>query len=176
LVAASTNRDGRINSMEVTAVTSIMEKVASLGHVLPVASLPVATYVSAVRSGPLLYLSGQISTNDALPGFLGRLGSEVTTETGRLAAEAAALNLLAQIAVHCDGAVANVTRVVRLGVFIAATPIFMEHSSVADGASDLLVAVFGDAGRHARSAVGVASLPRGVSVEIDAIVELEARA
>lgn len=150
----------------------IEDRVRALGRTMPSASAPAANYVSWVRSGSLLFVSGQISQADGMPFLPGRLGAELTVEDGRRAAEAAALAVVSQIAAAADGSVANVRRIVRLCVFIASTPDFTEHPRVANGASDLLMAIFGDAGRHARAAIGVASLPRGSSVEIDAIVEL----
>lgn len=151
----------------------IKDAVAACGLTLPPAPAPVASYVSAVRSGALLFISGQIPQNDGGPLFLGRVGAEISPEDARTAAETAALSVLAQIAAATDGTVAAVRRVVKLGVFVASTPEFTGQPQVANGASDLMVAVFGGAGRHTRAAVGVAALPRGVSVEIDAIVELE---
>ncbi|NTF46307.1 RidA family protein [Rhizobium rhizogenes] len=152
---------------------TIAEKLATLGHKLPAASAPVANYVSVVRSGNLLSVSGQISRIDDENAVLGIVGASVSLEEGRRAAEIAAINVLSQIAAATDGAIASVRRIVRLGVFVAATPEFNQHPQVANGASDLMVAVFGDAGRHSRAAVGVSSLPRGVAVEVDALVELE---
>lgn len=152
---------------------TIVEKLASLGHELPVASAPVANYVSVVRAGNLLSISGQISRINDDNAVLGVVGAAVSPEEGRKAAEIAAINVLSQIASATDGTIAAIRRIVRLGVFMAATPDFTQHPQVANGASDLMVAVFGDAGRHSRAAVGVSSLPRGVAVEVDALVELE---
>jgi len=146
----------------------IAKRLQELGHELPAASAPAANYVSAVKIGPLLFISGQISQRDNKPAYFGLVGVQVTVEEGRLAA----LGLLAHIAAATDGSLGAVRRVIRLGVFVASASEFIQHSQVANGASDLIVAVFGDAGRHARTAVGVASLPQGVSVEVDAIVEL----
>jgi len=103
---------------------------------------------------------------------VGRLGAELTVEQGQAAAAAAALSLLAQIDRLVEGDVARVKRIARLGIFVAATADFTQHPLVGNGASDLIVAVLGEAGRHARTTVGVASLPRGAAVEVDAIVEL----
>jgi enamine deaminase RidA (YjgF/YER057c/UK114 family) len=152
---------------------TIAEKLATLGHKLPVPSVPVANYVSVVRAGNLLSISGQISRIDDENAVLGVVGASVSLDDGRRAAEFAAINVLSQIAAATDGTIASVRRIVRLGVFVAATPDFTEHPQVANGASDLMVAVLGDAGRHSRAAVGVSSLPRGVAVEVDALVELE---
>lgn len=152
---------------------TIAEKLATLGYELPVASAPAANYVTTVRTGNLISISGQISRIDEATAVFGTVGASVTAEEGRRAAEISALNLLSQIAVVTGGTLAAVRRVVRLGVFIASTPDFNRHSEVANGASDLFVAVFGDAGRHTRTAVGVSALPVGVAVEVDALVELE---
>lgn len=151
---------------------SITARLAGLGLGLPALHGPAANYVSRVRTGSLLYISGQISISDD-DGVEGRLGDSLTTADGVRAARIAALNLLAQIDAAVDGERERVRRLLRVGVFIAAAPAFTEHSEVGNGASDLLVAVLGDAGRHVRTSVGVASLPAGAAVEIDAIVELE---
>ena len=151
----------------------IASKLASLGHTLPVPSAPAANYVSTVRSGALLAISGQISQVDDNNEIVGIVGAAVSPELGRRAAEIAAINVIAQLAAATDGTLGAVKRIVRLGVFVAATPDFTTHSTVANGASDLMVAVFGEAGRHARAAIGVSSLPRGVAVEVEALVELE---
>jgi enamine deaminase RidA (YjgF/YER057c/UK114 family) len=149
---------------------TIAAAVAALGFQLPVASRPAANYVSTAIVGNLLFVSGQI--NDYASERVAHLGGTASAEEGRAAAHTATLSLLAQIAAATDGSVAAVKRVVRLGVFIAATPAFTAHSAVANGASDLLVAALGEAGRHVRTSVGVASLPAGALVEVDAIVEL----
>lgn len=151
---------------------TIAERLQELGLTLPQASPPAANYISTMRSGDLLFVSGQISMAGDTSVFRSQVGAQLSVEDGRRAAEVAALNVLAQIAAATDGTLSAVRRVVRLGVFVAAKPDFTQHSPVANGASDLLVAVFGDAGRHARTAVGVASLPAGVAVEVDAIVAL----
>ncbi|AOO82734.1 RidA family protein [Bosea vaviloviae] len=153
-------------------MTLIADKLAELGHKLPNAPIPVANYVPFTRSGNLLFIAGQISQADGKPTHLGRLGDGLDIEAGRKAAETATLCVLAQISAATDGSLAAVRRVLKLGVFIASAPDFTEHPAVANGASDLMVAVFGEVGRHARAAVGVAALPRGVSIEVDAVVEL----
>lgn len=150
---------------------SIAEKVAALGHTLAEPAAPAANYVSVVRVGSLLFIAGQIGSHDGAPA--GRLGAELDVEQGKLAAQASCLGVLAQIAAATGDKISAVRRIARLGVFVAATAEFTEHPEVANGASDLMAAVFGDAGKHARVAVGVRSLPRGAAVEVDAIVELE---
>ncbi len=152
---------------------SIAEKVAALGHKLPEVTSPIANYVSRNRSGNLLFIAGQVSVLPPVASGPGRVGAEPDIDQGGKAACSAALGLLAQISAATDGRITAVRRILRLGVFVAASPDFTRHSEVANGVSDLIVAVFGDAGRHVRTAVGVASLPRGAAVEVDAIVELE---
>lgn len=151
----------------------ISKRVTELGLTLPSAAAPVANFVATVRSGNFLYISGQVCLADGKPAFLGRLGAERTLEDGVKAAEAAALGVLAQISHVVGDQLAAVKKVVRLGVFIASTPDFKDQPQVANGASNLMVGVFGEPGRHSRTAVSVAALPLGVSVEIDAIIELE---
>ena len=146
---------------------TIADRLASLGHQLPAATGPAANYVPVARIGALAFISGQVSA-----GIVGRLGADLTVEQGQAAAASAALSLLAQIDRLVGGDIARVKRVARLGIFVAATPDFNQHPLVGNGASDLIVAVLGDAGRHARTTVGVASLPRGAAVEVEAIVEL----
>jgi len=146
---------------------TIADRLDRLGHRLPEASGPAANYVPVTRIGSLAFISGQVSA-----GVTGRLGAELSVEQGQAAAATAALSLLAQIDRLVEGNPARVKRVARLGIFVAATADFTQHPLVGNGASDLIVAVLGDAGRHARTTVGVASLPRGATVEVDAIVEL----
>ncbi|WOS64826.1 RidA family protein [Sinorhizobium fredii] len=154
---------------------TIASRLSALGHRWPEASAPAANYVSTVRTGNLLVISGQISVrNDTV--LMGIVGAGVSVEEGRFAAECAAISVLSQIAAATNGSLAAVRRIVRLGVFIASAPDFAEQSQVANGASDLIVEVFGEAGRHARAAVGVAALPAGATVEVDALVELETAA
>ncbi|AMG89329.1 RidA family protein [Bordetella parapertussis] len=151
---------------------SISARVAELGLTLEPANAPAANYVPFVRDGNLLYISGQVPRVDGKPVHLGRLGDSVSDEEGVQAARQAALGVLAQLAAATGDRLQGVARVVRLGVFVAAAPDFNRHSAIANGASDLMVNVFGEAGRHARSAVGVASLPNGVAVEVEAVVAL----
>ena len=146
---------------------TIAARLTKLGHDLPAASTPAANYVPVTRVGALAFISGQVSA-----GVTGRLGDDLSVEQGQAAAAAAALSLLTQIDRLVEGDVARVKRVARLGIFVAATPEFTQHPLVGNGASDLIVAVLGEAGRHARTTVGVASLPRGAAVEVEAIVEL----
>ena len=154
-------------------MSNIAQKLAGLGLSLPARSLPSANYVGHVRVANLLMISGQICQQDGVPGPCGVLGADLSRAQGYAAARLAALGLLAQIDAATEGDLSRVRRIVRLGVFIASTSDFEAHSEVADGASDLLVAVFGaDVGKHARTSVGVAALPVGVAVEVDALIEL----
>jgi len=148
---------------------TIADKLARLGHPLPAAPAPAANYVTATHHGELWHFSGQI-------GHAGHNAGDGGTDLATLkaAAESAALALLAHIDAVTGGRAERVERILRLGVFIAAGPGFTRHGAVADGASDLLVAVFGDAGRHARTSIGVASLPQGALVELDAQVIIRA--
>ncbi len=138
---------------------------------LPKAAAPVANYVPAVRSGDLLFIAGQICQWQGERRFIGKLGREISLEQGREAAQLCGLNLLAQ-AKAALGDLDRILRCVRLGAFINCTEDYKEQPQVANGASDLMVNVFGDAGRHARTAVGVSALPGGVAVEVDAIFEV----
>lgn len=150
----------------------IQARLTELGITLPQAAKPAANYIPYVISGSTVYVAGQIpSVNGQLQG-LGRLGDDLDIEAGREIARLCALNILAQVQEACGGDLDRVRRIVKLGGFVTCTPDFTQHPAVINGASDLMVAVFGDAGRHARFAVGAPSLPLGVAVEIDAIVEI----
>jgi enamine deaminase RidA (YjgF/YER057c/UK114 family) len=152
---------------------SIDNRLAELGIKLPQPAAPVAAYVPAVESGGLLHISGQISVAEDGNLILGRLGEDVNLERGTEAARRCGIMLLAQIKAAL-GSLDRVERVVKLGAFVNSAPSFTDQPKVANGASELMQAVFGEAGRHARSAVGVAVLPLGVAVEVDAIVAVKA--
>jgi enamine deaminase RidA (YjgF/YER057c/UK114 family) len=139
---------------------------------LPNAASPLANYVPAVRSGNLLFVSGQVCQWNGERRYVGKLGAEISLEDGKAAARLCGLNLLAQAKRALEGDLDRVRRVVRLGGFVNAVPGFTEQPQVVNGASDLMVEVFGEAGRHARAAVGVGSLPGGVSVEVEAVFEV----
>jgi enamine deaminase RidA (YjgF/YER057c/UK114 family) len=147
------------------------QRLSELGLELPEAPQPVANYVPFLLAGDQLFISGQISKDVAGRILTGSLGDGVSIEDGQTAARHAALNLLAQ-AKAALGSLDRIAKVLRLTGFVAAAPGFADHPKVINGASDLLVAVLGDAGRHTRSAVGVASLPMGASVELDAILKV----
>jgi len=150
----------------------VEKKLSCLGIVLPVPATPIANYVGFVRTGALLFVSGQICLESG--GKLvakGKLGENVSIEDGQRAARACAINLLAQVKLAV-GDLDKVVRVVRLGGFINSDPAFLEGPKVMNGASDLVVEVFGDKGRHARSTVGVASLPLEAAVEVEGLFEV----
>lgn len=146
-------------------------RLGELGISLPEAAAPVANYVAFVRSGNLLHVSGQIAQDENGP-VKGKLGADMETGAGAAAARRCALSLIAQARAACDGDLDRIVRVVKLNGFVNSAPDFTDQPKVINGASDLMVEVFGAAGRHARSAVGVAGLPLGVAVEIDAIFEI----
>ncbi len=149
----------------------IDDRLQKLGINLPAPNAPVANYAPYVLSGPTLYISGQIS-NGANGVVKGKLGATLTIDEGAAAARLCAINLLAQINRALDGDLDRVKRIIKLGGFVNCTTDFEDQPKVINGASDLMVAVFGDAGRHARAAVGAQSLPLGAAVEIDAVVEI----
>ena len=147
------------------------ERLQQLGVSLPTPAAPVAAYVPCVRTGNLVYVSGQVPLVDGKPSHTGHLGDDVSLEDGRAAARTCAINLLAALKAEL-GELSQVTRVVKVVGFVAAAPGFTDMPKVVNAASELFGEVFGDAGRHARSAVGVATLPLGVPVEVEAIVEI----
>lgn len=154
---------------------SIEEKLKQEGYVVPVAAAPVANYVGAVRSGNLVIVSGQLCFDGSgkLPAdFKGKLGGNISLETGQEAARWCALNLLAQVKLVA-GSLDNITRCVRLGGFINSTPDFAQLPQVMNGASDFMVLALGDAGRHARSTIGVSQLPMDACVEVEGIFEIK---
>ncbi len=149
----------------------IEAKLVELGVTLPSAPAPAANYVPYVRAGDMVYVSGQISTGpDGL--IKGRLGDGMNIEDGAAAARVCAINLLAQLKAACEGDLDRLVRVVKLGGFVNSHPDFTDHPKVINGASDFMVEVLGDAGKHARAAVGVAALPLGVAVEIEAVFQI----
>lgn len=151
---------------------SIDTRLAELGITLPEAAAPVAAYVPAVEAGGLLHLSGQLPFDDGQL-MTGYVGGDRDADYGRKAAERCAVMVLAQVK-KALGSLDRVERIVKLGVFVSSDPAFTGQPAVANGASELMVSVFGDAGKHARSAVGVPVLPLGAAVEIDAIVQVSA--
>ena len=148
----------------------IEARLAELGIPLPTPAAPVANYVPFVLSGALVVVSGQVPMRDGKVAYSGKLGSTVSQEIGQQAAQLCLVNVLAQLKAAL-GNLDRVKRVVRLGGFIACTPEFTAHAAVMNGASDLAVAVFGDLGRHARSTIGVPSLPMDAAVEVEGMFE-----
>jgi enamine deaminase RidA (YjgF/YER057c/UK114 family) len=151
----------------------IEQSLTALGLTIPSAAAPVANYVPWVRTGALVYVSGQLPLDNGAVAQTGRLGEDVSVDQGYAAARLCALNLIAQLKAACGGDLDRVRRVVKLTGFVACAAGFTEHPQVINGASDLMVKVFGDMGRHARAAVGAPSLPRGASVEVEAVFEVE---
>ncbi len=146
-------------------------RLAELGITLSDPRAPRANYIPFVVTGNLVFVSGQVSMENG--GLIaGKLGADVDLAAGQHAARVCALNLIAQLKVACDGDLDRMTRVVKLGGFVNATPDFTQPPQVMNGASDLLVEIFGEAGRHARFAIGTATLPSGAAVEIDGIFEI----
>ena len=150
----------------------IDDRLKELDIVLPTPPAPVASYVPHVVSGNLVYISGQITlAADGLK-YVGTVGKELSLEDGNAAAKLCAVNVIAQAKAACGGDLDRVKRVVKVTVFVNAVPGFAQHPEVANGASDLFVAVFGEAGKHARAAVGAGSLPRNVATEVEAVIEI----
>ena len=152
-------------------MTTVEDRLSALGIALPRPVAPVANYVPFVRTGALVHISGQISI-DAEGGIKGVVGEDVDLERGIAAARLCGVNLIAQMKAACDGDLLRVKRVVKLGGFVQAGPRFFDIPKVVNGCSDLMVEAFGEAGRHARSAVGVYRLPLNFAVEVDAVVEI----
>lgn len=147
-------------------------RLKELGIVLPADIPPAANYVPWVQSGNLLFISGQVPTRDGRDLYTGKLGAGITIEQGQEAARLCAINILSHVRNALSGDFDRVVRCVRITCFVNSTPDFGQQPQVANGASDLMVAVFGDAGRHSRAAVGSSALPRNVPVEVDAIFEV----
>jgi enamine deaminase RidA (YjgF/YER057c/UK114 family) len=150
---------------------SIAEKLLALGISLPPVAAPAAAYVMYAQSGNQVFLSGHIAKKDGKP-WVGQLGRDLGTEQGREAARAVAIDLLATLQAACGGDLSRVRRIVKVMSLVNSTPDYTEQHLVTNGASELLVEVFGDAGRHARSAFGVAQIPLGACVEIELIAEI----
>lgn len=151
---------------------SIQQKLQSLNISLPPVATPAAAYVMFVQSGNILYVSGHIAKKDGKP-WVGQLGRDMTTEQGREAARAVAIDLIATLNAACGGNLERVKRIVKLVSLVNSTPDFTEHHLVTNGCSELIGEIFGDAGKHARSAFGVAQLPLGSCVEIEMVAEID---
>ena len=156
-------------------MNQVVERLAALGVTLPKPAAPVANYVGAQKGGALLFVSGQLpggADGKLAPDHIGKLGPASSVETGAAAARQCAINVLAQVKAATGGDLDRVRRCVKVTAFVNAVPGFTQHPEVANGASDLFVEVLGDAGRHARAAVGAGSLPRNVAVEVEAVFEI----
>lgn len=151
----------------------IDKRLAELGIVLPTPAKPIANYVPWVRTGNLIYISGQGAVKDGKIEYTGKVGDTLSIEDAIASARLTAINIIAHLRDACGGDLDRVKRIVKLLGLVNCTPTFGEHPKVINGASDLMVEVFGDKGRHARSAVGAPSLPFGLSVEVEAIAEIE---
>jgi enamine deaminase RidA (YjgF/YER057c/UK114 family) len=150
----------------------IATRLSEMGITLPEAAAPAANYVPYVISGNLLTISGQLPLEDGKVAVSGHLGKNVDVATGQRAAELCAINILAQAKAALGGDLGRIRRVIKLNGFVASTPDFIEQHLVINGASNLIANVLGEAGKHARAAVGMAALPLGAAVEIDAIMEI----
>lgn len=148
-------------------------RLSELGIVLPTPAKPIANYVPWVRTGSLVFISGQGAVRDGKIEYTGKLGDTLSIEDGVASARLTAINIIAHLRDACDGNLDRVKRFVKLLGLVNCTPTFGDHPKIINGASDLFVEVFGDKGRHARSAVGAPSLPFNLSVEVEAIVEVE---
>jgi len=150
----------------------INRRLAEIGVTLPTPAKPVANYVPWVHTGNLVFISGQGPIADGKILYQGRLPDTVSPEDGIKSARLCAINVVAQLREACGGDLDRVKRIVKLVGFVNAAPDFADHPKIVNGASDLMVEIFGDKGRHARSAVGSPSLPFNISVEVEAIVEI----
>ncbi|MBY0502124.1 MAG: RidA family protein [Alphaproteobacteria bacterium] len=151
----------------------IETRLQELGIELPLPSQSLANYLPYIKVGSLVFLSGQLPTWNGAIKYTGKIGRDWTVEEGREAARICLFNLLAQLKIACEGDLNQVLRCVRLGGFVNCTDDFTDHAKVLNGASDLMIAIFGKKGHHSRAAVGVNSLPLGASVELEAIFEVE---
>ena len=151
---------------------TLKQRLAALGHEYPDAPKPGANFAATRQVGNLLYVSGQVPVAGGVDRYVGQLGSDLSLEQGQAAAQLCALNILVQVDRFVAGDFSKVAGCVRLGGFVNAVPGFADHPKVLNGASDLIISVLGETGRHARAAVGCSSLPRNVAVEVEAIFEL----
>ena len=151
----------------------IDKKLAELGIMLPTPAKPIANYVPWVKTGNLVFISGQGAVKDGKIEYTGRVGETLSVEDAIASARLTAINVIAHLRDACSGDLDRVKRIVKLLGFVNCTPTFGEQPKVINGASDLMVEVFGDKGRHARSAVGAPALPFNLSVEVEAIAEIE---
>lgn len=150
-------------------MSKILQNLLNLGISLPAPNAPVANYVGYTIHNNIVFISGQLPIVNGELKYIGKVGSEISTEDATKAARICAINIISQLNLACNNNLDKVTKCLKLGVFVNADSNFKDHPIVANGASDLMVEIFGEAGKHSRAAVGSGSLPRGVSVEIDAI-------
>jgi enamine deaminase RidA (YjgF/YER057c/UK114 family) len=162
------------NKPETEMSDAIESRLKELGITLPVAAAPAANYVSYVISGNMLYISGQLPTENGKLEIKGLVGSDVDVTTASRAAELCAINILSQAKAALGGDLGKIKRVVKLSSFVASAPGFTDQHIVTNGASNLIANVLGEAGKHARAAVGMAALPLNAAVEIEAVIEIEA--
>ncbi len=154
-------------------MSAVAKKLAELSVEIPVATKPVASYVPYIITGNQVVISGQIPfVKGSVEGQVGKLGDNFSIEQGKAVARVCAINIISQLREACGGNL-DKAKCVRLGVFVNSTPEFTDHPAVANGASDLIAQVFGERGKHARAAIGVAGLPFGVAVEVEAVFEIE---
>jgi enamine deaminase RidA (YjgF/YER057c/UK114 family) len=146
---------------------TVIERLKELGITLPIPMPPVAAYLPLIISGNLVTVSGQLPAVDGKVAVTGKLGQNVSLEEGQHAARICLINVLAHLNTRLPGALASITQVIRLGGFIACTPDFTQHATVMNGASELAIATFGEPGKHARSTIGVSSLPFDAAVEVE---------
>lgn len=154
-------------------MATVESRLKTLGITLSTPPKPVASYVPYTISGNQVFVSGQVPVSDGALKYVGRLGVDFSVEVGQAAAQLCAINILSVLRDACEGDLERVVRCLKVNVFVNATPDYDKQPEVANGASDLFVAVFGEAGKHARAAVGMGSLPRGVAVEVDAVFEIK---
>jgi enamine deaminase RidA (YjgF/YER057c/UK114 family) len=155
-------------------MNAIEQKISSMGITLPESVMPAANYVPYTKTGNLVFISGTLPMKDGKPQDIGKLGREFTVEQGQKTARLCGINILAHLKAACGGDLSKVVRCVRMGIFVASAEGFTDQPKVANGVSDMMVEIFGDAGKHARFAVGVSELPFGVAVEVDATFEIKA--
>ncbi len=153
-------------------MSKIAEKIKELGIEIPSPATPAANYVGFVKTGNLIFISGQLPIVDGKLKYAGKVGSEVSIEDAKDGARICAINLIAQLNVALDGDLEKVKKCVKLGIFVNGDANFTDQPAVGNGASDLIVEVFGERGKHARAATGAGSLPRNTAVEIDAVFEV----
>jgi enamine deaminase RidA (YjgF/YER057c/UK114 family) len=152
---------------------TINQNLEKLGIILPNPIAPVANYVPFVKTGNQIFISGQLPIENGEIKFIGKLGDNIGIEDGQRAARVCAINILANLKAALDGDLEKVVKCVKMGIFVNAVAEFTDHPTVANGASDLMVEVLGNAGKHARFAMGAGSLPKGVVVEVDAVFEVQ---